>query len=130
MRTTVTKRYIDATPQVKAKLAKVFKVTEKYIYLCLTYRNDSDTARKIRFTAVKNYGATPMVHYPLCETLHDTTEGGREIMRQEFDNGVTLRVDKHTGELWLTNRKGVEVMRGQIKEFPELAKFQVMAENM
>lgn len=130
MRTTITKRYIDASPEVKAKIAKVFKVTEKYVYLCLTYRNDSNTARKIRFTAVKDYGAVPMGHYPLCETLHDTTEGGREIMRQEFNNGVTLRVDKHTGELWLTNRKGVEVMRSTLKEFTELTKVQVLAENM
>lgn len=129
MRTTAT-RYIDANEETTAKLAKAFDCTPKMVYFALTYRKDSPLARKIRFTAVQNHGAIPMGHYPLCETMHDTTENGREIMRQEFDNGVTLRVDKHTGELWFTNRRGVEVMRGQIKEFPELAKFQVMAENM
>lgn len=129
MRTTAT-RYIDANQEATAKLAKVFNCDPKYVYLCLTYRRNSPKACKIRFTAVQEYGAVPMGHYPLCETLHDTTENGREIMRQEFDNGVTLRVDKHTGELWLTNRKDVEVMRDRIKEFTELAKYQVMAENM
>lgn len=130
MRTTVTKRYIDATPEVKEKLAKVFKVTEKFIYLCLTYRKNNETARKIRFTAVKNYGATPMAHYPLCETMHDTTEDGREIMRQEFDNGVTLRVDKRTGEAWLTGRKGDALGRWHDITIPKLSEIQVIAENI
>ena len=130
MRTTVTKRYIDASPEAKTKLAKVFSVTEKFVYLCLTYRKNNDTARKIRFTAVHNYGAKPMAHYPLCETMHDTTEDNRQIMRQEFDNGCTLRVDKSTGEAWLTGRKGDTLGHWYKIDFPKLAEIQVMAENM
>ncbi len=64
MRTAVTKRYIDATDETKAKLAKAFDVTPKFVYMALTYRQDSETARKIRYTAVAHYGAKPMRHSP------------------------------------------------------------------
>ena len=33
MRTAVTKRYIDATDETKAKLAKAFDVTPKFVYM-------------------------------------------------------------------------------------------------
>lgn len=127
---TTAERYIDATPEATAKLAKLFRCTEKYVYMCLTYRRDNETARKIRYTAVKNYGATPMCNLPECETWHDTTEDGRQIMRQVFNNGATLRVDKHTGEAWITNRRGETVERTTIKLIPELTKFQVIADNL
>lgn len=127
---TTAERYIDATPETMAKLAKVFNCTEKYVYMCLTYRKDNETARKIRYTAVKNYGAKPMLHVPECETMHDTLEGGRQIMRQVFDNGATLRVDKNTGEAWITNRKGVQVEHRDRIDWPELSKIQVIAENL
>lgn len=129
MRTTAA-RYIDASEETTAKLAKVFDVTPKYVYMCLTYRRDGETARKIRFTAVHNYGATPMLHVPECETWHEVTEDGRKLMLQAFDNGVTLRVDKQTGEAWAVNRHGKEVLRAQIEKIPELSKIQAEAENM
>lgn len=123
-------RYIDATPEAMAKLAKMFKCTEKFIYMALTYVQNSEAARKIRFAAVEHFGATPMAHYPECETLHDTTEAGRKIMRQVFDNGTTLRVDKNTGEAWIVNRKGVQVEHRDRIDWPELSKLQVIAENL
>lgn len=129
MRTTA-ERYIDASKEATEKLAKLFKCTPKFVYICLTYRADSELARKIRFTAVRNYGATPMCHLPECETMHDTLEGGRQIMRQVFDNGATLRVDKNTGEAWITNRKGVQVEHRDRIDWPELSKLQVIAENL
>lgn len=127
---TTAERYIDATPEATAQLARLFECTAKYVYMCLTYRRDNETARKIRFTAVKQYGAIPMCHLPECETMHDTLEGGREIMRQVFDNGATLRVDKHTGEAWIANRKGETVERCHIVKWTELSKIQVIAENL
>ncbi len=129
MRTTAT-RYIDATKDSMEMLARRFECTPKFVYLALTYRSDTETARKIRYTAVKHYGATPMAHYPQCETMHDTTEDGRQVMRQEFDNGVTLRVDKQTGEAWMTDRRGEVIDRRRIVKFTDLANVQVMAENM
>lgn len=71
-----------------------------------------------------------MCHYPECETLHDTTEDHRQIMRQVFNNGATLRVDKRTGEAWITNRKGETVVHKQVISFPQLSAIQALAENL
>ena len=130
MRTAVTKRYIDATPEAQAKLAKVFNVTSKYVYMCLTYRADNEKARKIRYAAVREYGATPMRHCPECETLHNVTEEGRDLMVQNFDNGVRLEIEKHTGAAVVYNRKGAVIERRQIVKFPELAELQLYAESL
>ena len=129
MRTTA-ERYIDATAEAMEQLAKANECTDKFVYMALTYRADTEKARKIRYAAVKEYGAIPMCHYPECETLHDTTEDGRQIMRQVFNNGATLRVDKRTGEIWITSRRGETVVHKQCISFPQLSSFQVIAENI
>lgn len=130
MRTVVTKRYIDASPEAQAKLAKVFNVTPKYVYMCLTYRADNEKARKIRYAAEHVYGATPMCHCPECETLHNVTKDGRKLMVQNFNNGVRLEIDKHTGAAVVYNRNGAVIGRRQIVKFPELADLQLYAESL
>ncbi|MBD5231825.1 MAG: hypothetical protein HDS66_06715 [Bacteroidales bacterium] len=127
---TTSARYIDATEETTAKLAKSFKCTPKFVYLALTYRSDTATARKIRFTAVENYGATPMCHYPECETLHNVTKDGRELMVQNFNNGVHLEIDKQTGEVVVYDRKGRVLESHQIEAIPELTKIQIYAESL
>ena len=127
---TTSSRYIDASKEATAKIAKVFDCTSKFVYMCLTYRKNNETARKIRYTAVKEYGAVPMCHYPECETLHDTKEDGRQLLVQNFDNGTTLRVDKSTGEAWIINRRGETVAHKQVISIPQLSNIQAIAENM
>ena len=129
MRTTA-ERYIDATEEATAKLAKAFNVTQKMVYLALTYRKNSETARKIRYTAVHVYGATAMCHYPECETLHNITKDGRPLMVQNFDNGARLEVDKQTGAAVLYDRKGVVVCSRKIEKFPDLSEIQLQAESL
>lgn len=128
MRTTTS--YIKVSKEVRAKLARLFKVEEKTVYLALTYRRDSDMARKIRFTAVHNFGGVAMCHCPECETLHEIREGGRQLMVQNFDNGVKMEIDKHTGAAVVYNRKGAVLCTRQIKEFPELSELQLYAESL
>ena len=69
-----------------------------------------------------------MLHCPACETLHETTEDGRKIMRQEFNNGAVLIWYKGTPEV-------VVSFRGREERFdvPSLEKFtevQLYAENL
>lgn len=128
MRTT--ESYIKVSNEARAKLARLFKVEEKTVYLALTYRRNSDTARKIRFTAVHNFGGVAMCHCPECETMHNITEDGRDLMVQNFDNGVKLEIDKQTGAAVVYDRKGAELSRHQIKEFPELSELQLYAESL
>ena len=116
MRTTIS--YIKVSNEVRAKLARLFKVEEKTVYLALTYRRNSDMARKIRFTAVHNFGGVAMCHCPECETLHEIREGGRQLMVQNFNNGVKLEIDKQTGAAVVYDRRGAVVSTRQIEKFP------------
>lgn len=128
MRTT--ESYIKVSNEARAKLARLFNVEEKTVYLALTYRRDSDKARKIRYTAVHNYGGVAMCHCPECETIHNVTEDGRQLMVQNFDNGIKLEIDKQTGAAVVYNRKGAVVCRRQIVKFPELTELQLYAESL
>lgn len=128
MRTTSS--YIKVSDEVRAKLARLFKVEEKTVYLALTYRRDSDTARKIRFTAVHNFGGVAMCHCPECETLHEIREGDRQLMVQNFNNGVKLEINKQTGAAVVYDRRGAVVSTRQIEKFPELTEIQLYAESL
>lgn len=128
MRTTTS--YIKVSNEARAKLARVFGVEEKMVYLALTYRRDSDKARRIRYAAVHEYGGVAMCHCPECETMHNVSENGRELMVQNFDNGVKLEIDKQTGEAIVYNRKGAVIGTRQIKELSELSEIQLFAAGL
>lgn len=125
-----TSSYIRVSGEARAKLARAFKVEEKTVYLALTGRRNSDKARKIRYAAVKEYGGVPMVHCPACETLHNVTEDGRELMVQNFNNGSSLRIDKRTGETWVINRHGETVEHKQCISISQLSEIQLYAESL
>ena len=127
MRTT--ESYIKVSNEARAKLAQAFEVEEKTVYLALTYRRDSDKARKIRHTAVKEYGGVPMLHCPACETLHETTEEGREIMRQEWPNGAVLVWYKGTPEV-VVRLRGREVLHEDCEGMPRFSEIQLYAESL
>lgn len=126
---TTTPRYIDVTSEATAQLMRVFGCSDKMVYLALTYRKDSELARKIRYTAVNNYGGRPMAHYPECETLHDTTEDGREVMRQEWPNGAVLVWYKGTPEV-VVRHKGREVLHEDCMSMPRFSEIQLYAESL
>ena len=128
MRTTSS--YIKVSSEAQEKLARVFNVEKKTVYLALTYRRDSVKARKIRYTAVHEYGGVAMCHCPECETMHNIAEGGRQLMVQNFDNGVKLEIDKQTGDAAVYDRKGNVCKTCQLKEFAELSELQLYAESL
>ena len=128
MRTT--ESYIKVSNEARAKLARLFKVEEKTVYLALTYRRDSEKARKIRYAAVRNYGGVAMCHCPECETLHEIREGERQLMVQNFDSGIKLEIDKQTGAAVMYDRRGAVVCRRHIEKFPELSELQLYAESL
>lgn len=127
MRTT--NSYIKVNEDAKMKLARVFDVEPKTVYLALTGRRNSDKARKIRYAAVKEYGGVPMLHCPACETLHETTEDGREVMRQEWKNGAVLVWYKGTPEV-IVRHKGREVLHEDCANMPRFTEIQLYAESL
>ena len=127
MRTTSS--YIKVSDEARAKLARQFKVEEKTVYLALTYRRDSEKARKIRYTAVKDYRGIPMLHCPACETLHETSEDGRDVMRQEWPNGAVLVWYKGTPEV-IVRHKGREVLHEDCANMPRFTEIQLFSESL
>lgn len=71
-----------------------------------------------------------MHHCPECETLHNLTEDGRDLMVQNFDNGVKLEVDKGTGNVVAYNRKGENIGNWENVSIPKLAEIQIYAESI
>lgn len=127
MRTT--NSYIKVSEDAKMKLARVFDVEPKTVYLALTGRRNSDKARKIRYAAVKEYGGVPMLHCPMCETLHEATEDGREVMRQEWPNGAVLVWYKGTPEV-IVRHKGRDVLHEDCANMPRFTEIQLYAESL
>ena len=123
-------RYIEVTKETRKNLEKALGCTDRMIRNALTYVSDTELARKIRYIAVKEYGAVPMCHYPECETMHNVTEDGRQLMVQNFDNGVRLEIDKQTGAAVVYDRKGRVLETRQIDRLHELSEVQFYAESL
>ena len=81
-----------------AKVMRAFNTTRKTVWEALNFKSDSVLARKIRFTALKEYGGVASWKPMLMETEFDTSDN---IMRQDFGNGVVLVVSLTTGEAML-----------------------------
>ena len=79
--------YLDKTG--KGKLRQIFGCTEVMVWKALTFESDSDLARKIRFTATKEFGGV----YSGFETIHDTT-----TMTQTFSNRVKIVAYKNVNK--------------------------------
>jgi len=104
-------RRIEVTTEVRRKIEKTFGVTRKTVANALNYTGDrgqTDLAKRIRVMALEN-GGRHMVSWPECETIHDASG----MMRQIFDNGSKIEVDKHTGDACWFDPKGVK--RGEQK---------------
>ncbi|WP_290150420.1 hypothetical protein [Muribaculum intestinale] len=87
------KKYISATKKEREKLMKVFKCTERMVYLALSFGSDTDLARRIRLGA-KNIGCHTYVVTTEMECISDH-DG---IMRQLLPNGAQIELSKETGK--------------------------------
>ena len=104
-------RRIEVSTEVRNKIIKTFGVTGKTVGNALNYtgeRGQTDLAKRIRIMALEN-GGRHMVSWPECETIHDA----RGMMRQVFENGSKIEVDKRTGDACWFDHKGVK--RGEQK---------------
>lgn len=127
---TAAKSYIDVTKETREKLVKAFNCTPQMVMKALTYRSDSELARKIRYTAVHEYGGEAWRHCPECETWYEVTEDGHQLMQQRYDNGAELTVDKQTGDAVLRDHRGNIVMAWARITFPKLTEIQLYAESL
>ena len=91
-------RTIKVSKEDKAKLAKIFKCTERMVYKALCFECDTELARKIQHVARKEMGGWVEAAVPEDEIFYDTMEGGERYMRQYFENGAVFTVSLLTGE--------------------------------
>lgn len=105
-------RRIEVSTEVRNNIIKTFGVTGRTVNNALNYnggsRSQTDLAKRIRIMALEN-GGRHMAIWPECETIHDANG----MMRQIFDNGATIEVDKQTGDAQWFDPKGVK--RGEQK---------------
>ena len=90
------KKHVYLDRAGKGKLRQIFDCTDVMVWKALTFESDSDLARKIRYTAIKELGGELMGEgvYKGWETTHETSEG---TMTQIFSNRVKIVVYKNEG---------------------------------
>ena len=100
------KKHIYLDKAGKGKLRQVFGCTDVMVWKALTFESDSDLARKIRFTAMKEFGGVLMGDgvYSGFETIHDTT-----TMTQIFRSRVKIIAHKNID-------KAAVLIDGEVKQ--------------
>jgi len=105
------KKHIYLDRAGKGKLRQIFDCTDVMVWKALTFESDSELARKIRHTAIKELGGELMGEgvYRDWETTHETSEG---TMTQTFSNRVKIVVYKNEG-------KATVLIDGEVKMVEE-----------
>lgn len=120
------KRQVITTGEVKAKLAKIFRVTPRCVYDALHFTAPANKLhRKIRLAAIESGGIDSKT-VPSCECWHDA-DG---LMVLDMDNGSRIIADKTTGLTKLIGRKGNELARIENARLSELRALQETAKNL
>lgn len=88
-------RQILTDKETKHFLMRTFKCTQQAVWQALTFKRDSDQARRIRVLALKRGGKLVDGSVPECETTHNEAE---RTMEQTFGPRVKMVYDKETGE--------------------------------
>lgn len=88
-------RQILTDKETKHFLMKAFGCTQQAVWQALTYKRDSEQARRIRVLALKRGGKLVDGSVPECETTHEEVE---RTMTQTFGPRVKMVYDKETGE--------------------------------
>lgn len=88
------RRQIDVKQEVRQELVKLFNTSSVSIWRALTFRDNSQTSKKIRKVAYEK-GGVIMVLQPAIETIHDADN----FMRQYFPNDVMIEANKNNSHV-------------------------------
>lgn len=105
------KKHVYLDKANKGKLQQVFSCTDVMVWKALTFESDSELARKIRHTAIKEFGGVLMGDgvYSSMETTFETSQN---TMTQTFSNRVKIIVYMNT------NRTAV-LVDGEVKKIED-----------
>ena len=122
------RHYIELSKSSQKQIAKAFSCCDRMVVESLTYRKDTELARKIRYVALKEYGGKSMLYVPECETMFTTEVGGKEYMRQKFSNGAELLWHKGTPDVIVRFRDKEEAFK--CDSLPRFTEIQLYAESL
>ena len=88
------RRQIEVSQKTRHELVKVFNTTAMSVWRALSFKNDSETSKKIRKVAQEKGGVIIML-LPAIETIHDADN----FMRQYFPNDVMIEANKNNGHV-------------------------------
>lgn len=86
-------RQILTDKETKHFLMKAFGCTQQAVWQALTFKSDSEKARRIRMLALKRGGKLADGCVPECDTVHNEADG---TMVQTFGPRVKIVYDRET----------------------------------
>lgn len=86
------RKQIEVSQKTRQELVKLFKTSSVSIWRALSFRDNSQTSKKIRKVAQEKGGVIIML-LPAIETIHDADN----FMRQYFPNDVMIEANKNNG---------------------------------
>lgn len=116
------KKQIEVSKQVRENIEKVFDCTRMSVWRALSFTDNSERSKRIRVYAIKN-GGTTLITAPECETIHDANG----YMRQWFNNGALIEIDKHSGHADVYDRFGRKMQEHDNVSIPQLYTIQEFA---
>ena len=103
-----TRKQIEVTKEVRKEIKAAFKCSDVAIWRALSFALDTPLSKRIRKFAYQK-GGVLLLLTPAMETIHDK-DG---YMRQYFENGAMIEVNKKLGILWLFDKDGT--VRREVK---------------
>lgn len=88
------RRQIEVSQKTRQELVKLFKTSSVSIWRTLSFRDNSQTSKKIRKVAQEKGGVIIML-LPAIETIHDADN----FMRQYFPNDVMIEANKNNSHV-------------------------------
>ena len=98
-----TRKQIEVTKEVRKEIKAAFKCSDVAIWRALSFALNTPLSLRIRKFA-KQKGGVLLLLTPAMETIHDR-DG---FMRQYFENGAVIEINKKLGTLWLFDKDGKE----------------------
>ena len=85
---------IYVSDKAKTQLRKTFDCSKMMVWLALNFKRESDLARKIRYTALTQFGGVPNWNPAEMETTHEEVE---KTMTLRYGGRVKLVYDRNDG---------------------------------
>lgn len=88
------RRQIEVSQKTRKELVKLFNTSSVSVWRALSFRDNSQTSKKIRKVAQEKGGVIIML-LPAIETIHDADN----FMRQYFPNDVMIEANKNNSHV-------------------------------